>query len=382
MICLIRFAIGRSTIGEYGTIENAYASAKAHFAQDSRNRMNLEGTRIHWHSACLRERFGQPVWRLGIDAGFTCPHRSADRLLGGCRFCAPDGNISAYQKSKRELPVLEAQIARALEFTARRYGAKAFFLYFQAYTCTNAPADTLRRIYDEAIDAFARASEGLYETRGPSLPPQIAERLRIAPHALKGIIVGTRPDCFDAAKAALLAEYAVRGFEMWVEFGLQSSHDPTLSFIKRNHDAQSYRTAMEIARRAGLRRTTHLMLGLPEESREMMVESARAAASTETEGVKFHDFRIARGSAFARSFMAGEIVQMHPSRLPALLADCLEAMPPATEIMRLSSDFRPEECIDLHPPLDKHVLAQLVEEELARRNSWQGRCFNIPSRTL
>jgi len=374
---LNRIAIDRSTIGQYGTIENRYASAKPQFSQDSRNGMNPEGSRIHWHSTCLRERYGLAVWRLGIDAGFTCPHRSSDRLHGGCRFCAPDGNISAYQKSSPTLPPIEEQIARALEFTTRRYGAQAFFLYFQAYTCTNAPVETLKRIYDEAINAFARARGRLYETRGPSLPPKVAQRLRIGPQALKGIIVGTRPDCFDATKAALLAEYAERGFEMWVEFGLQSSHDPTLAFIKRNHDVQSYRVAMDLAHRAGLRRTTHLILGLPGESHEMMVESARVAANTETEGVKFHDFRIVRGSAFARSFMAGEIVQIHPTRLPGLLADCLEVMHPTTEIMRLSSDFRPEECINLHKPFDKHVLAKLVEEELARRNSWQGRYFKI-----
>ncbi len=338
--------------------------------------MDSEAPRIHWHSASLRERYGLPVWRLGIDAGFSCPHRSDDRLLGGCRFCAPDGNISAYQKSRPVLPSVEAQISRALEFTARRYGAQAYFLYFQAYTCTNAPVETLRRIYDETITAFARACGQLYETRGPGLPPKVAQRLRVSPQALKGIIVGTRPDCFDATKAALLAEYAQRGLEIWVEFGLQSSHDDTLSFIKRNHDVSSYRAAMEIARHAGLKRTTHLMLGLPGESREMMIESARVAARTETEGIKFHDFRIARGSAFARSFPAGEIVQIHPARLPSLLADCLEVIPPATEIMRLSSDFRPEECIDLHPPLDKHILAHLVEKELIRRGSRQGWRFD------
>lgn len=337
--------------------------------------MSTETSRIHWHSACLRERHGQAVWRLGIDAGFTCPHRSGDRLLGGCRFCAPDGNISAYQKSWSRVPPLEAQMQRALEFTARRYGAKAFFIYFQAYSGTNAAPDRLRAIYDEAIGAFERARAGLYGARGPELPPKIAERLRLEPEALRGIIVGTRPDCFDKAKAALLAEYAGRSLEVWVEFGLQSSDEGSLAFLHRGHGVASYLEAMETARRAGLRRTTHLMLGLPGESRETMLESARLAADTGTEGVKFHDFRIARGSAFARSFPAGEIAQIHPARLPALLADCLEIMPPSTEIMRLSSDFRPEECIDLHAPLDKHVLARLVEEELARRGSRQGSLF-------
>jgi len=328
--------------------------------------------RIHWQSICLKERFGQKVWRLGIDAGFTCPHRSSDRLQGGCRFCAPDGNVSAYQKGNRRVASIEAQLERAIKFTRRRYHAKAFFLYFQAYSCTNAPLAELELIYEEAIDAFSRTYQKAIRTEESEGKNEDA----FSPaNPLKGIIVSTRPDCFDMGKAALLARYARRGFEVWIEFGLQSAHDDTLTFLHRNHTVNDYLEAMKIAEHAQLRRTTHLICGLPGESRKMMLETAHLVASTATEGVKFHDFRIPQGSAFARSFQTGEITQLHPLRLPALLADCLEIMPPSTEIMRLSSDFRPDECIDIHQPLDKHLLARLVDEELARRNSFQGLMF-------
>jgi hypothetical protein len=326
--------------------------------------------RINWHSRCLKARYGEQVWRLGVDAGFTCPHRSPDRLRGGCRFCAPDGNISAYQKTWTFVPGIEEQIERALLFTRRRYHANAFFLYFQAYTCTNASVETLSRVYDTTIGAFWRVYEKVGEA--PLARPD-SRASRAGP--LKGIIVSTRPDCFDREKAELLAAYREQGMEVWVELGLQSAHEETLSFIRRNHGAQVFLDAMEIAGRCHLKRTTHLMLGLPGESRAMMAATARLAAKAGTDGVKFHDFRIVKGSAFARCFPAGEIVAMHPARLPGLIADCLEVLPPSAEIMRISADFRPEESINIHPPTDKHILARLLEEELARRGSFQGRRF-------
>ncbi|MEN6296570.1 MAG: hypothetical protein ABFC92_01320, partial [Rectinema sp.] len=94
--------------------------------QTPRDQKNIP--RINWQSQCLKARYGEHVWRLGIDAGFTCPHRSPDRLRGGCRFCAPDGNISAYQKNQAFAPAITQQIERALIFTQRRYKAHAFFL--------------------------------------------------------------------------------------------------------------------------------------------------------------------------------------------------------------------------------------------------------------
>jgi radical SAM superfamily enzyme len=340
--------------------------------QTPRGRTNTP--RINWQSQCLKARYGAHVWRLGIDAGFTCPHRSSDRLEGGCRFCAPDGNISAYQKNQISPPTIAQQIERALIFTQRRYRATAFFLYFQAYTCTNAPAEILAQIYRNVIDIFWQVYERLNPTE------HFSPDLRASSEGpLKGIIVSTRPDCFDQEKAELLASYMERGMEVWVELGLQSAHEETLSFIRRNHSVEAFLEAMNIAQRNHLRRTVHLMLGLPGESRAMMMETVQFVARTMLEGVKFHDFRVVKGSAFARSFPAGEITTMHPSRLPGLLADCLEVLPPWTEIVRISADFRPEESICVHRPLDKHILAQLVEAELAKRDSFQGRRFTVDS---
>jgi len=147
--------------------------------------------------------------------------------------------------------------------------------------------------------------------------------------------------------------------------------------------AQAWRRCLRAcngrSKKADLKRAVHVMLGLPGESHADMVQTAQFVASTLPEGIKFHDFHIVRGSAFARCFLAGEITLMHPSRMPALLADCLEVLPPQTEIIRLSADFRPEECINLYPPYNKHHLARHVEDELARRGSFQGSSYIFTS---
>jgi radical SAM protein (TIGR01212 family) len=230
----------------------------------------------------------------------------------------------------------------------------------------------LARIYDNAIATFERLYYDAQKQAGMDL-----QLSNLSKTPLKGIIVSTRPDCFDIAKAELLASYRKQGFEVWVEFGLQSMHEETLALINRGHGIDEFLNAMDIAKKAQLSRTVHLILGLPGESHGSMIETAKFVAQIKPEGLKYHDLHLVKGSAFARSFCSGEIALMHPSRLPALLADCLELMPASTEIMRLSADFRHDETINLHPQVDKHKLARAVEEELAVRDSFQGQRFEF-----
>jgi len=308
-------------------------------------------SRFNRHADRLVERHGEKVWRLGVDAGFTCPHREAGRGRGGCAFCSPEAGLATYQhQGARLVTDLEEQIGRAVGFTRSRYEARLFFLYFQAYSCTNLPPDELRLVYDRAITIL----EG------------------IAPGSLRGIVVSTRPDCFDEEKAALLASYAATGLEVWLEFGLQSSNDETLRRIHRGHDARDYAEAMAIAGAAGLRRAVHVMLGLPGEGRRQMLDTIEFVAACGGEGIKFHDLRLAIGSPLAHAYPAGEFAPLHPARLPGLLADCLEILPPGFEVMRLSADFRPGEAIDIFPATEKTRLYMAVEAELQRRGTRQG----------
>jgi radical SAM protein (TIGR01212 family) len=339
------------------------------------------------HAKRLAERHGHKVWRLGIDAGFGCPHRQGGRGKGGCSFCSADAGLAVYQRTTEPLDVRE-QIRRAMLFTIKRYRAHAFFLYFQAYSCTNLPVDLLSPVYDGAIKHFHELAAAVRDEliANGGLSPEEAEK---SSFQLDGMVVSTRPDCFDEAKAALLASYANEDFEVWVEFGLQSAHDETLKRIHRGHSSADYVKAIEEAGRYSsggvfpsamipgkLRRAVHLILGLPGEGREMMMETVRFVAAHGVEGVKFHDLRLAKGSAMERSFQAGEFFPLHPSRLPGLIADCLELFPENVEVIRLCSDFARGETLDVFDPPDKNKLHEAVSDELARRGSHQGARFS------
>lgn len=327
-------------------------------------------SRFNRHSERLLERFGQRVWRLGVDAGFGCPHREGataehgGRGPGGCIFCAPEGGLAAYQHGTlgagrpdglQGVPPLDVQIGHGIEFLKRRYGAEAYFLYFQAFSCTNLAVAQLRTVYDTAIGMMEEA----------------------APGSLKGMVVSTRPDCFDAEKAALLAGYARpspgrAGLEVWLELGLQSAHDATLARIRRGHGVGAYVEANRLAGEAGLKRAVHVILGLPGEGRAQMLDTVRFVNDQGVEGIKFHDLRLAKGSSLALQFPLGEFMPLYPGRLPALLADCLELLDPSVEIMRLCADFSGDSAINVFSPPEKTGLYAAVEAELARRGTRQG----------
>ena len=209
--------------------------------------------------------------------------------------------------------------------------AKLFFPYFQAYSSTNAPIESLRERYGEAMEAVESS----------------------APGSLRGIVVSTRPDCVDTEVARLLASFARSGLEVWVELGLQSSHDRTLARIRRGHDYAAFVRARELlAEAGGVRAAAHLILGLPGETR--------------------HDLLVPLGSALAEEYLRGDFRLLPRESLPALLADCIERLPPECEVIRLCSDADDEELVAPKGRPDKSQLYRDVEAELAARNARQG----------
>ena len=305
-----------------------------------------EVSRFNRHADRLRERHGERVWRVGVDGGFSCPHRISGRGAGGCSYCAPSAGAAPYlEDGARES--LDRQIERGLSFLRRRYAARAFFLYFQAYSSTNAPPERLRAVYEAGL---AYGGGGLF----------------------RGLVVSTRPDCVDEEKAELLASFAAGGLEVWVELGLQSAHDRTLLRIRRGHDFAAFERARRRLELPGLRTAAHLILGLPGESRSDMVASARVVADLGLEGLKFHDLQLARGSALAAEYLAGELSLWDRSTLPSILADCLEVLPPACEIMRLCADMPAGVRLAPRIVADKAQIYGEVEAELASRGTHQG----------
>lgn len=241
-------------------------------------------------------------------------------------------------------------MSRGLSFTRRRYGASLFFLYFQAYSSTWAPVETLRASYDAAFAALE------------------AE----APGSARGLVVSTRPDCVNGDTASLLEEYASRGLEVWVELGLQSGNDATLERIHRGHTVADFVAARRILKRPGLRVAAHLILGLPGEDGEAALAGPRLVAELGLDGVKFHDLHVPRSSALAEDYLSGGLSLLSEEGYVGLLADSIELLPPSMEVIRLCTETDQAERLAPQRNFDKNVLAALLETELAGRGARQG----------
>jgi hypothetical protein len=193
---------------------------------------------------------------------------------------------------------------------------------------------------------------------------------------LRGLVVSTRPDCIDTEKADLIASYADAAAEVWVELGLQSANDRTLRDIGRGHDSAAFENAVAVLKGRGLRIAAHVILGLPGENRDDMLATIREVSRLGLDGIKFHDLRILAGTRLEREYRAGEITLMHPSRLPALLADCIEQLHPECEVMRLCTDAAAAATTAPRRAPAKDALYRAVESELQSRGTRQGDRFS------
>ncbi len=225
---------------------------------------------VHTLGRHLRERFGERVHKLALAAGFTCPNRDGTLGRGGCTFC----NVRAFSDASTR-PIAE-QLAggRARTDRARRYLA-----YFQAYTSTYGEVETLRGLYEAALDQAD----------------------------IVGLCVGTRPDCVPDAVLALLAGYRARGYEVWLELGLQSAFDDTLARVNRGHGFAAYADAVARAHGHGVPVCTHLIVGLPGEAPERSLATLDRVLGLGVAGLKLHPLMIVRGSRLAAAWRRGEV---------------------------------------------------------------------------
>ncbi|HNS55268.1 MAG TPA: TIGR01212 family radical SAM protein, partial [Syntrophales bacterium] len=254
----------------------------------------------------LVERFGCRVYKLQIDAGFTCPNRDGTLAAGGCAYC--DGRGSAL-RLKGPLPPVEEQIRAGKALYRNLRGAAKFIAYFQTFTNTYAPVERLRAIYDEAL-----------------AQPDVV-----------GLSVGTRPDCVDDDTLRLLEGCAKRS-HVWVEYGLQSIHDRTLKRINRGHDAAAFVEAVRRTAGRGLFICAHVILGLPGETRADMLETARAVAALPIDGIKVHSLLALRGTEVGRLFEEGKIELMTQEDYVSAVCDVLELLPPSVVVQRITAE--------------------------------------------
>lgn len=219
---------------------------------------------------------GRKMQKLTIDAGFSCPNRDGTLSTGGCAYCNNNSFSPGSHGGRRLSPVSE-QIEESKLFFRRKYPSMRYLAYFQSYTNTHGQLSRLLSLYDEALSC-----EGI-----------------------DGLIIGTRPDCLPQPLVDALALRIAQGKWIMVELGAESSHDATLRRVNRCHTWSATTDAIQRLRLAGIPVGLHLIMGLPGETREMMLETVTRAADLHPDTVKFHQLQIVEGSTLAHQWKAG-----------------------------------------------------------------------------
>ena len=252
-----------------------------------------------------REQFGCKVYKLSIDAGFSCPNRDGTCGFGGCIFCSGSGSGDFAESGDSIRAQLEKAKARV---ESKNKGGK-YIAYFQAFTNTYAPVEKLRRLYCEAI----------------------------GPEEIVGLAIGTRPDCLGDDVVALLAEInAIKPIS--VELGLQTVHEASVSYIRRGYVNQVYFDAVRRLKEAGIEVVTHIILGLPGETAEMAARTTAAAVRAGSDGVKFHLLHVLRGTDLARDYEAGKFRCLELPEYAQWLKTCLAEVPETVTVHRTTGD--------------------------------------------
>ena len=317
-----------------------------------------EGKRYNSTAGILKREYGERLQKLVIDAGFSCPNRDGTLGTGGCTYC---DNAAFHPGYSTPGKTLRQQIDEGIGFHRIRYPRVRHYLaYFQSYSNTYAPLERLKGLYEEALSH-----------------PMVT-----------GIVIGTRPDCIDERKLDYLASLQATPFEassgkegyplVVMEYGIESCFDATLERINRGHDFACAASAVEMTAARGIRTGAHFILGLPGETREMMLEQCRAISSLPLTSVKFHQLQIVKGTRMEKEY------SLHPEdflRLPLeeyldFIIDILERLRPDLGLERIVGEVPPRFVTETPWGLIRNVeILRLLDRRLEERDTHQGRLW-------
>ncbi len=293
-------------------------------------------------NSALREYFGCRVQKITLDAGLTCPNRDGAVGVGGCIYCNELGSGTGLS---RRYSITE-QLKRGKERLRRRYRAEKFIAYFQSFSNTYGPLDELQRLYSEAL----------------------------AVEDVVGLAVGTRPDCVPDRVLDMLAELNQQTY-VWIEYGLQSIHDRTLTLINRGHNVAAFMDAVERTRNRGLDICIHIILGLPGEGKPDMLSTARALAKLDIQGIKIHLLYVIQSTPLADLYQRGGYRCLSREEYVDIVCEFLALLPPQVVIHRLTGDPHPHELLAPKWALEKQTNLQAIRDTLESRDLWQGKYF-------
>lgn len=255
-------------------------------------------------SQYYKETFGCKVYKLSLDGGFTCPNRDGTLGTGGCVFCT-----GSTEFTERVSDSVSQQLERAKARVSAKNKEGKYIAYFQSYTNTYAPVQRLRALFLAAIE----------------------------PDDIVGLSIATRPDCLGREVISLLQEIN-RIKPVYVELGLQTIHQRTAQYIRRGYPTQVYYDAMSRLLAAGIHTVTHIILGLPGESMEDMIQTTQAVVDAGTEGIKFHLLHVMRGTDLAKDYEAGIFSCLSMEEYGSILKACIDILPENMVLHRITGD--------------------------------------------
>ncbi len=319
-----------------------------------------DGKRYNTFVRYYKRVYGERLQKLVIDAGFTCPNRDGTVGYGGCSFCDNAAFHPSYSTAGKSIA---GQIDEGIEFHQVRYrNTKHYLAYFQSYSNTYAPLPRLKELYLEALSH---------------------------PHIV-GIVIGTRPDCIDEEKLDWLAELkAGRALPDWcrdgfgspvvkVEYGIESCYDATLLRVGRGHDVAAAERAVKLSAERGLDPGAHFILGLPGESRSMLVDQCSFISSLPLHSVKFHQLQLVKGTRIEKEYAAvpDDFLRLDLPEYLDLVVDILERLRPDLYIERVAGEVPPRFVNETQWGLIRNFqILHLLDDLLSARNTWQGRLF-------
>ena len=328
-----------------------------------------DGKRYNSFVGYFKRRYGERLQKIVLDAGFSCPNRDGKVGRGGCTYCDNTAFHPSYSTAGKSL---HQQLDEGIEFHKVRYRTTEHYLaYFQSFSNTYAPLERLKKLYEEALSH-----------------PSVV-----------GLVIGTRPDCVDEEKLDYLADLAQgRVLKGWsrslaneperkapvvvIEYGIESCYDKTLERINRGHDFETARHAVKMTAERGLDVGAHFILGLPGESRQMMLDSCAIINELPLRSIKFHQLQIVKGTRMEKEFAERreDFECFTVDEYLDFFVDMLERLSPSISIERFAGEVPPRFVNETPWGLIRNVeLLRMLEQRLESRQTWQGRLLPTQS---
>jgi radical SAM protein (TIGR01212 family) len=301
----------------------------------------FNGGRYNAYNLYVKNKYGERIQKVTVDAGFTCPNRDGTVAYGGCIYCNNQSFNPGYNDAAKSI---RQQIEEGKEFLKRRYKVDKYIVYFQPYSNTYAALDQLKKLYQEAL----------------------------AVPGVLGLTIGTRPDCVDEEKIKFLSDLAT-DFDITIEYGLESIYDDSLLKINRGHTYQSYLDALEMTRDRGIKICTHIILGFPWETPAQWLHEAEILSGLHFNFLKIHQLHIVKKTVMASQYLENAFNLLSLSDYIHTVVSFLERLNPAIIIQRLAGEAPPHMLVA--PKWGKRIpeIMRYINAEFERRNSWQGK---------